>query len=304
MRRFAAPAMPKREEKTRRAERRTGSGGEETAGRLFRDRHWLYQESVQSPEAHFRFFDRAYRRANGRLPRTLKEDFCGTGFLAASWVRHRPGNAALGIDLDEATLRWGRRHNLAPLPPDLRARVKLLRNDVLRVTRPKVDLVAALNFSYLIFHTPAELGRYFLAARRSLAPGGLLICDLFGGWEAQQPGTERIRFPGFTYFWELERYDPIASLARFHIHFQLRGGRAIRRAFTYEWRLWTIPELRDALAQAGFGSVETYWVRAGGRGGPESRTIQRVTSAAGAPRWMAFLTASARSPAGRSPVMS
>ena len=47
-----------------------------------RERHWLYQEAVQSPDVHFGFFDRAYRERNGRLPLSLKEDFCGTALLS------------------------------------------------------------------------------------------------------------------------------------------------------------------------------------------------------------------------------
>ena len=31
------------------------------------------------------------------------------------------------------------------------------------------------------------------------------------------------------------------------------------KVFTYDWRLWTIPELRDALLEAGFRNVNVYW---------------------------------------------
>ncbi len=34
--------------------------------------------------------------------------------------------------------------------------------------------------------------------------------------------------------------------------------RRIDRAFTYHWRLWSIPELRDAMRDAGFRGIDVY----------------------------------------------
>ena len=31
------------------------------------------------------------------------------------------------------------------------------------------------------------------------------------------------------------------------------------RAFTYDWRLWSLPETRDVLADAGFRKTIVYW---------------------------------------------
>jgi len=31
------------------------------------------------------------------------------------------------------------------------------------------------------------------------------------------------------------------------------------KAFSYNWRFWTLPELMDILKEAGFSRVETYW---------------------------------------------
>ena len=44
-----------------------------------------------------------------------------------------------------------------------------------------------------------------------------------------------------------------------HIHFRFPDGSKIKEAFTYEWRLWTIPELRELLMEAGFKRVDVYW---------------------------------------------
>ena len=46
------------------------------------------------------------------------------------------------------------------------------------------------------------------------------------------------------------------------LHFRIESGGTITDelldAFTYEWRLWSVPELRDAMLEAGFASTEVY----------------------------------------------
>jgi SAM-dependent methyltransferase len=247
---------------------------------------------VQSPDIHFSFFDRVYRQKNGRAPASLKEDFCGTALLATEWVERRRTNTAIGVDLDRPTLAWGRKHNLSRLSDEQRSRVSLLRANVLDVSRPKVDMIVALNFSYLIFRTRDELREYFEAARRSLAPGGLFIGDLFGGWEAQKPLTERTRYAGFTYLWQLDHYDPVENFARFRIHFKFNDRGGIRRAFTYNWRLWTLPEIREILEEAGFRHVDIYWENIDQRSGFGNSIFRKVAHAENAPGWIAFFIAS------------
>jgi hypothetical protein len=33
----------------------------------------------------------------------------------------------------------------------------------------------------------------------------------------------------------------------------------MKNAFCYEWRLWTLPEIREILLEAGFSRVTVYW---------------------------------------------
>ena len=33
----------------------------------------------------------------------------------------------------------------------------------------------------------------------------------------------------------------------------------MEKAFTYEWRLWTLPEIQEVLKEAGFSKVVVYW---------------------------------------------
>src|SRR5262249_32119838 len=141
-------------------------------------------------------------------------------------------------------------------------RVHLVRRDVRKVAREKVDIACALNFSWWVFHERTDLVRYLRAARAGLRPGGILVVNLFGGVRAERTLVERTRkraenapdgslLPGFTYVWEHASYNAIDRRLVAHISFELRDGRRVPRAFTYDWRMYTLPELRDAAGEAG-----------------------------------------------------
>jgi len=223
------------------------------------DKHELYQRSVQCPEADILFFDRVFRRHRKRKPLSMKEDFCGTAFLSCEWVKTHPERTAVGVDLHAPTLRWARENNVARLEPEQQPRVSLLQSNVLEVTRPKVDFTGALNFSYCVFKTRDELRRYFETARRGLVDDGIFFCELYGGTEAIVELQERRRCRGFTYVWDQAKYNPIDHHTICHIHFEFPDGSRMERAFTYDWRLWTIPEVREVLYEAGFSKVELWW---------------------------------------------
>jgi hypothetical protein len=53
--------------------------------------------------------------------------------------------------------------------------------------------------------------------------------------------------------------DAITGRAMRYIHFKMKGQRTtMKRAFSYDWRLWTITELMDALRDAGFDRIDVY----------------------------------------------
>jgi SAM-dependent methyltransferase len=223
------------------------------------DKFALYEESVQCPEADCDFFDRVYRKTYGRRPSVLREDFCGTAYLSCTWVRRRSENRAVAIDLHAPTLRYAREHHLRDLG-ERRDRVRLVRANVLDVQSPKAHVIAAMNFSYLVFKTRTELRAYFETARRSLARKGLFILDLYGGPEAAIRQEEETDYGDFVYVWDQDKFNPVTHEVVNYIHFRFpRGGGSLRRAFTYKWRLWTIPEIRELLQEAGFREVTVYW---------------------------------------------
>lgn len=246
--------MPARRAPTRRSSRRRPAPPSARTA----DRYRLYLDAVQDPPTEVARLSRLYRRLRGRHARTLREDFCGTAGICCDWARSRSGRAAVGVDIDPEPLAWATRHHLPGLSEARRARVRLVRDSVLSARVAGLgpfDIICALNFSYWVFRERAVMLRYFRNCRRALAPGGLLVLDFFGGSEVLSELRERTRNRGFTYVWDQADYDPVSGDWTAHIHFEFRDGTALRRAFTYHWRLWTIPELRDLLAEAGFRRV-------------------------------------------------
>lgn len=238
------------------------------ARKVVKDRHLLYSASVQSADVDVDFFQRVYKRKRGQRFTTIREDFCGTALLACEWVKRNRENRAIGIDLDRATLDWGRKHYV-PVLGDAAQRLTLIEGDVLTPGHPKADVVAALNFSYNIFKTRDQLQKYFRAVRKALLPGGMFFLDVFGGTGAMEEEEEDRKIPSsvafdgtpvprFTYVWEQAAFNPVDHDILCHIHFKLADGKKLKRAFTYDWRLWTLPELQELLLAAGFKSAEVY----------------------------------------------
>ena len=226
------------------------------------DKHWLYQHSVQDPEYEIQFMRRVYRKTRGRRPLKMREDFCGTAVLACEWVRKVRGGTAIGLDLDRQTLAWAEQNNAVSLGAKS-SRLHLEHCNVLTASGCESDIVTAFNFSYCVFKERATLLRYFRRARQSLAEDGMFFLDLYGGPEAQviQEESRAVEGDGFCfeYVWDQESYNPVTGETVCHIHFDLPDGSRIEKAFTYDWRLWNLPELKDLLTEAGFTGVDVYW---------------------------------------------
>ncbi|MGK5083217.1 class I SAM-dependent methyltransferase [Bdellovibrionota bacterium FG-1] len=228
------------------------------------DKFALYENSVQSPDYHAEWFVHVYKELRGTYPRHLREDFCGTARLSAEWVKRNRNNTAIAIDLDPEPLAYGKKHHWRTLSAEQRKRLQLLNDNVLSITQPKVDLLIACNFSYCIFKERETLVRYLRGCMRSLGKNGMAILDLAGGPGMIAPMRERKtakapKIGKFVYTWHQKSFDPITHDAQYSIHFKLKNGIQINDAFTYDWRLWTIPEIRDAMKEAGFRKTCVFW---------------------------------------------
>ena len=224
------------------------------------DRHACYQKAVQAPEAEIDFVDETFADLRGRKASLIREDFCGTGHSACEWVRRRKTNRAIGLDIDQPTLDWGVEHNVGALPAAARERIDLRHADVMDASVEPVDAVLAMNFSYFLFKTRAELLAYFKNVRRGLVDGGLFFLDCYGGSEAHTECKERRKIDKeYTYIWEQHKFDPISHEMVCFIHFHFADGSKMNKAFEYSWRLWSLPEIRDMLDEAGFRKTTVYW---------------------------------------------
>lgn len=260
------------------------------------DKHALYQRSVQSPGVDIVFFEAEFEKYRGRKPLRLREDFCGTALMSTEWCKTDPQRTALGVDLDAATLEWGRANNVAPEGADVARRVKLAQADVRETRLAKSDLTLAMNFSYCVFKTREDLGAYFAAACKSLVRDGVFALEVYGGTESMSVMSEEREIRGgVTYIWEQEKFCPINHHTLCHISWRFKDRSKITRAFTYDWRLWTLPELIELLLAAGFKQVKTYFERVDGEEGDEFLTgtgeYEERTEVENQEAWLAYVVA-------------
>lgn len=223
-------------------------------------RHDLYELCVQSTSHLVPFL----RAVHGQHPTVLGEDFAGTAALSHHWADTVPDGQAIAVDLDADALAFRADHS----------RITKHTADVMAATEP-ADVIFVGNFSIGYWHTRADLIAYLAHARARLKPGGIFICDTYGGTTAYTIGDVHRdhwipndpRYPGHAgkrirYTWEQRNADPITGMVTDALHFRVEKGGMIEQevfdAFTYEWRLWSLPELRDAMIEAGFSATEVY----------------------------------------------
>lgn len=223
------------------------------------DAYVLYQEAVQDVESEIDFVEETWGELRRRPAELLREDFCGTANTACEWVRRDESHYAVGVDVDESVLRWGELNNISQLDVEQQARITLIHGDVLDADVEPADIVLAMNFSYFLFLDRAELLEYFESVRESLVDDGIFFLDCYGGYDAPRVLEEERECDGFTYIWDQAEFNPIDSIMRCRIHFSFPDGSRIDNAFDYHWRLWTLPEIREVLEEAGFSQVDVYW---------------------------------------------
>lgn len=213
----------------------------------------LYERTVQDPQ---RAVDLLVELHGGR-PRVLGEDFAASAALSRAWVERIDGARAYAVEIDAALLAR------APHPRvDARA---------LDVRAPEVaalgpcDVVHAGNFSIGELSTRAELTAWARTARARLADGGIVAVDTYGGESAWRLGAlerRRVEPDGreIRWLWEQRSADPRTARVVDALSFRvLDAGTVVADlpdAFVYRWRLWSIPEIVDALTEAGFARVD------------------------------------------------
>lgn len=255
--------------------------------RILFDKYDLYRRAVQSAENDVVFLRNTYRELRGKSARVFREDFCGTFALSTEWIKLDPRSEAIGVDLDPEPMAYGKQHYLTQLKAEQQKRMKLIEGNVLDPNLPKADIVAAMNFSYFCFKQRDLMKRYFSNAYRTLNKDGIFLVDIFGGSQCYDAIEDRIKHPDFTYYWDQTSYDPVTSEALFYIHFRV-GGKKIERVFTYDWRMWSIPEIREIMHEVGFKKTHIYW-EGTAKDGSGDGNFTRVDHGESCLSWIAYI---------------
>lgn len=253
------------------------------------DKYAFYQKAVQSADGDVIFLRNAYKELRGKDPKVMREDFCGTFALSCEWVKLNPKFEAFGVDLDPEPLEYGRHHYLPKLKPEQQKRVHLLEGNVLHWSLPTADIAIAMNFSYFLFLTRESMKKYFANVHKSLKKDGIFMVDCFGGKQCQDQIEEVTRHGTFKYFWDQTGFDPVTNRALFHIHFQPKGQKKVEQVFTYDWRMWTIPEIREIMHEVGFKKTHVYW-EGTTKSGEGDGVFTRTEKGEACDSWIAYIS--------------
>ena len=223
------------------------------------DKNDLYERSVQCAESEINFVDKHFEMLRNRKAKKLREDFCGTGLVSFEWVTRRKDNESVAVDLDSEVMAWGVSRHMDSLNRSQKNRIKFLEEDVMLVKTTPQDVVLATNFSYWCFKERKTLLGYFKNVREGLTEDGIFFVDCYGGYEAYRLLEEETEHEGFTYVWDQADFNPVNNHQLCYIHFVFPDGSRLERAFSYNWRLWTLAEIRELLSEAGFSQSLVFW---------------------------------------------
>jgi hypothetical protein len=217
----------------------------------------LYELCVQSPAIESAFLRAVHGGGAGLV---LGEDFCGPAGIGRWWVVSDDTARAVVADRDAAPLRHAARRLSDEMPGALE-RFTVRERDVLEVG-DRADVIAALNFAACELRSRERLVTYLRHALYRLNAGGVFVADLYAGDDAMSVGvssqTVGTEAGEVEYIWEQRGADVCTGRVVNAIHFRVAGGDEIRDAFVYDWRLWGVAELREAMREAGFRSTEVH----------------------------------------------
>jgi len=222
------------------------------------EKYLMYEESVQNHECDIDFINDEYAKIYQKKAVSFREDFGGTAAMACDWVKQSPEHTAWGVDLDPEPISFGFENHYAKLNDEQKTRMQYVQGNVLERRDFKADIICAFNFSYFIFKKRNDLLNYFKIVKEGLTKDGVFFVDIFGGTECCQELVEETEHDDHSYFWDCDKFNPLTGEVLYYIHFK-KDGIKFNRAFTYDWRMWSIPEIKDIMLDAGFSKVQTYW---------------------------------------------
>ena len=136
-----------------------------------------------------------------------------------------------------------------------------------------------------------DLIKYFKNSHKCLKNDGILILDAFGGYEAHQELEERTKYKDFTYVWDQHAFNPITNDLKCFIHFEFKDKSSINKAFIYDWRLWSLPEIKECLLESGFKQVDIYMQGWDDEKDEETDDFYKTKTCDADPGWLAYIIA-------------
>ena len=255
------------------------------------NRYNLYEESVQNVDFETEFFAKIFKKYTKKQCTKIREDFCASAKISQAWVKRNKSNIAYAVDLNKKILNFAKNRSKQECTVNEFERIKFIKGNSQTKSTPKVDLVAACNFSYWVFKTRSELIKYFKNIYKCLNNTGVFMLDAFGGYEAHQELEESTKHKNFTYVWDQHSFNPITNDLTCYIHFEFPDGSSMRKAFVYEWRLWSLPEIKECLQEAGFKSVDVYMQGWDDKKDEETDEFFKTKKCDADPGWIAYIVA-------------
>ena len=75
-----------------------------------------------------------------------------------------------------------------------------------------------------------------------------------------------------------------------HISFDFPDGSSRKNVFSYDWRLWTAPEIKEILLEIGFKQVTFYWEQEDDEGNGNGEFLPNEKGEADL-AWLAYIVA-------------
>ncbi|CAM8897958.1 unnamed protein product [Rhodiola kirilowii] len=239
----------------------------------------LYQQSVQSPKGDISYLLKFFLMyVGGRVPLHFQEDFCGTALLSTEWIRNDTRRTAIGLDLDLEALEWCLENNVSKIGSDGYSRISLFHGNVLQPGESVLlkcrirELMSDIKLQSLQDDAKPDSVDSSIQMNSNMAtdekfqknslllPARDIICAFNYSCCCLHKRGELVTYFRH-YIWEQEEFDIVQRKTRISLHFHLKKQqKKIRHAFSYSWRLWSLPEIKDCMEEAGFQSVH-FWMR-------------------------------------------
>ncbi len=221
------------------------------------NKHELYQRSVQNVHIEVEFFKKIYRMLFNKVPYKFREDFCGTGLLSCEWVKKDVQASAVGLDIDQETIDWGKENNINNLSSGF-DRIELFNHNVLEEfdTSKNFDVICSLNYSHFLLNKRKDLVLYFSNVRKSLKKG-IFIMDFYGGSHIYTDHKYNRGDSDSFYEFRGKQMNNLANTSICSLNYRLKKKK-YTPLYEFNFRIYSVIELREALEDCGFCMFKIY----------------------------------------------